>query len=97
MYLREYFGMVAFMIVMALCQVAGVGGGGINEPLNMAFFEFKTKEAVGLSSFIILICTLCRTVYTFKARNPDKPNQKPYRSKSQATSANIRALTIRSL
>jgi len=75
MYLREYFGMVAFMIVMALCQVAGIGGGGINEPLNMAFFEFNTKEAVGLSSFIILICTLCRTVYTFKARNPDKPNQ----------------------
>jgi uncharacterized membrane protein YfcA len=75
MYLSEYFGMVAFMIVMALCQVAGIGGGGLDEPLNMAFFKFDTKAAVGLSSFIILICTLGRTVYTFKARNPDKSNQ----------------------
>ena len=75
MYLSEYFGMLAFMIVMALCQVAGIGGGGLDEPLNMAFFKFNTKEAVGLSSFIILLCTICRTVYTFKARNPDKPNQ----------------------
>ena len=75
MYLSEYFGMLAFMIVMALCQVAGIGGGGLDEPLNMAFFKFNTKEAVGLSSFIILLCTICRTVYTFKARNPDEPNQ----------------------
>lgn len=75
MYLSEYFGMVMFMIVMALCQVAGIGGGGLDEPLNMAFFKFNTKEAVGLSSFIILICTLGRTAYTYKARNPDKPNQ----------------------
>lgn len=73
MYLSEYFGLLAFMLVMALCQVAGIGGGGLDEPLNMAFFKFTTKEAVGLSSFIILFCTISRTIYTFKARNPDKP------------------------
>lgn len=55
--------------------MAGIGGGGIDEPLNMAFFKFDTKRAVALSSFIILMCTLCRTIYTFKARDPEKPHK----------------------
>jgi uncharacterized membrane protein YfcA len=58
---------------MGLCQVAGIGGGGIDEPMNMAFFKFGTTEAVALSSFIILICTCVRSIYTRKTKDPEKP------------------------
>lgn len=40
----------------------------------MAFFKFDTKPAVAISSFVILICTIMRFFYNFKARNPDKPS-----------------------
>ena len=58
---------------MALCTVAGIGGGGIAVSLIIAFFQFTTKPAVAISSFTILICTTMRFFYNFKAKNPDKP------------------------
>lgn len=41
-YAIEYVGTFVFFILMGLCQVAGIGGGGIDEPMNMAFFKFDT-------------------------------------------------------
>jgi uncharacterized membrane protein YfcA len=70
----EYIGTFVFMLLMGLCQVAGIGGGGIDEPMNMAFFKFDTTQAVALSSFIIFFCTIVRTIYTWKTKDPEKPN-----------------------
>lgn len=63
-----------FAFIMALCNIAGIGGGGVAIPLIMAFFKFDTKEAVALSSFTILVCTLARFLYNIAERNPDKPD-----------------------
>ena len=58
---------------MVLCTVGGIGGGGINISLLIAFFKFDTKPAVAVSSFSILVCTAMRVWYKFKAVNPEKP------------------------
>ena len=36
----EYVGIFVFMVVMALSNIAGVGGGGVAIPIIMAFFSF---------------------------------------------------------
>ena len=59
---------------MALCTVAGIGGGGIAISMLIAFFKFDTKPAVAVSSFSILICTTMRFFYNFKTMNPEKPH-----------------------
>ena len=58
---------------MALCVVAGIGGGGIAVSMLIAFFKFDTKPAVAISSFSILVCTTMRFFYNFKTRHPEKP------------------------
>ena len=69
----EYVGLLTFGFVMALCTVAGIGGGGIAISLIIAFFKFTTKPAVAISSFTILVCTTMRFIYNFRSRNPEKP------------------------
>ena len=71
--LKELAGLATFAFIMALCTVAGIGGGGIAVSLIIAFFKFTTKPAVAISSFTILICTLMRFVYNFKSKHPEKP------------------------
>ena len=58
---------------MALCTVAGIGGGGVANSMLIAFFKFDTKPAVAISSFSILVCTTFRFFYNFNTRNPEKP------------------------
>ena len=69
----EIVGLFVFGFIMALCTVAGIGGGGIAISMLIAFFKFDTKPAVAISSFSILICTTMRFFYNFKTRNPEKP------------------------
>ena len=57
---------------MALCVVAGIGGGGIAVSLIIAFFKFTTKPAVAISSFSILINAIMRYVYNWKTKHPTK-------------------------
>lgn len=70
----EIAGLFTFGIIMALCTVAGIGGGGIANSMLIAFFKFETKPAVAISSFSILICTTFRFFYNFKTMHPEKPN-----------------------
>ena len=71
--LKEVAGLFTFAFIMALCTVAGIGGGGIAVSLIIAFFKFTTKPAVAISSFTILVCTVMRFMYNFKSKNPEKP------------------------
>ena len=68
----EVGGIFVFGIIMALCTVAGIGGGGIATSMLEAFFKFETKPAVAVSSFSILICTTMRFFYNFKTKHPSK-------------------------
>lgn len=62
-----------FGFIMALCTVAGIGGGGIAISMLEAFFKFQTKPAVAVSSFSILVCTTMRFFYNFNTKHPQKP------------------------
>jgi uncharacterized membrane protein YfcA len=57
---------------MALSTVAGIGGGGIVIPFCMKFFNFQMKEAISLSGFSILTCSITRFIYNFNAKHPEK-------------------------
>ena len=70
----EWVGIFVFGFIMALCTVAGIGGGGIAISMLIAFFKFETKPAVAISSFSILVCTTMRFFYNFKTLNPEKPH-----------------------
>jgi len=65
-------GVFTFAFVMALCTVAGIGGGGIAISLIIAFFNFQTKQAVAISSLSILVCTIMRFFYNFNTMHPLK-------------------------
>ena len=52
--------------------MTGIGGGGINVPLLMAFYKLSTKEAIAVSGFAILIGSITRFATTFKDRHPEK-------------------------
>ena len=57
---------------MALCVVAGIGGGGIAVALVIAFFKFTTKPAVAISSFSILVNAVMRYIYNWRTKHPSK-------------------------
>lgn len=66
--------MIVFSIVMALANIAGIGGGGVAIPILIAFFYFTTKTAIAISSFSIFLTTLARFIMNFKEKHPDKAN-----------------------
>ena len=68
----EFMGLITLPVLMALCTIAGIGGGGIVIPCLMAFFIFDTKKAIAISGFTILTCSVTRYIYGFKAKHPDK-------------------------
>lgn len=59
---------------MALCTVAGIGGGGVATSILMAMFFFTTKHAISISTFSILVCSTMRYVYNLNTPHPEKPN-----------------------
>jgi uncharacterized membrane protein YfcA len=62
----EIVGIIVLSILMMLCTVAGIGGGGVTVPLLSVFFYFEFKEAAAVSGFSILICSITRFIYNFK-------------------------------
>lgn len=72
MYSMEIIGIVVLAILMMLCTVAGIGGGGVTVPLLSVFFSFEFKEATAISGFSILICSITRYFYNFKQKHPEK-------------------------
>lgn len=57
---------------MALCNVSGIGGGGLLISLIMFFFAFPTKESTSISSFAILASSIVRFIIQFKHKHPEK-------------------------
>jgi len=69
----EWGGYSLIMVLMGLCNVAGIGGGAINQPIIQYFFKFEIKESIALSDMIILCGSLTRFIYTLRMKNPIKP------------------------
>lgn len=72
MYSIEIIGIVVLSILMMLCTLAGIGGGGVVVPLLSVFFSFTFKEATAISGFSILLCSIARYFYNLKQMHPDK-------------------------
>ena len=70
----EIGGIVVFSVIMALSNVAGVGGGGVAISILIAMFNFMTKPAIAVSSFSIFLTTLVRFFMNFRERHPEKAN-----------------------
>lgn len=68
----EIVGIVVLSILMMLCTLAGIGGGGVVVPLLSVFFTFEFKEATAISGFSILFCSIVRFIYNFKQMHPEK-------------------------
>jgi len=65
-------GDVIFAFLVALCNMGGIGGGGIVIPMIEVFYNFPIKEAVAISSVTIFMSALTRYLYYWKQRNPNK-------------------------
>ena len=72
-YGREWGGYFTVAILMGLCNVAGIGGGAIDQPIMQVFFKFEIKEAIAISNLVILMGSVARFIYSFKVRHPQKP------------------------
>lgn len=57
---------------MTLSTMGGIGGGGAVVPFIILFFDFQTKEAIALSGFSILLCSVSRYFYTLSGKHPEK-------------------------
>ena len=77
-------GILLLVCVLALTTIAGIGGGGIIIPfckcmiinlflsLGTLFFKFDTKQAVAISGFTILFCSISRFVFYMNEKHPEK-------------------------
>jgi len=70
----EIGGIIIFSFIMALSNIAGVGGGGVAIPIIMEMFKFKTKPAIAISSLSIFLSSLTRFFLNFRQRHPEKAN-----------------------
>lgn len=71
-YPLEFSGIIVLPIIMALCTIAGIGGGGVVIPFCMTFFVFSTKNAISISGFSILTCSITRFLININQKHPEK-------------------------
>jgi len=62
----EWGGYFVITILMTLCNVAGIGGGAIDQPIMQTFFKFEIKESIALSSFVIFMAATARYIYSLR-------------------------------
>lgn len=66
----EVLGIFVLTSLTVLANVGGIGGGGIIIPVTMTMFGFSTKEAIALSSALILAGSLARFAMQVNERHP---------------------------
>ena len=66
----EIIWMITLGIIMALCNAAGIGGGGIVIPICIILFKFNTTYAIALSNTNIFVASLTRFIFNFKEKHP---------------------------
>ena len=57
---------------MSLCYLAGIGGGGIIQPLIQAFYRFPIKQAIAIAQFTIVCFTVFRFITQIFKKHPEK-------------------------
>lgn len=60
------------MVTIALCNAAGIGGGGIIVTIGLSLFQLTPKEAVALSNVVIFFGCVTRYIRNFNNKHPLK-------------------------
>lgn len=68
----EFIGAILLGIIIAFCNAAGIGGGGIIVTVGITLLHFTPKEAVAISNTIIFFGCLTRYIQNFKNKHPLK-------------------------
>ena len=68
----EFFGIIVLGVIMALCNAAGIGGGGIVIPICLILFRFDTTHSIALSNVNIFMASLTRFILNFRSKHPLK-------------------------
>ena len=72
MYLKEYVGTWATLVVMFYTNCGGLGGGGAMIPICMMFFNFDARNSIALSNATIVIAGLIRLLINWNKNHPLK-------------------------
>jgi hypothetical protein len=70
----EIGGYFVSVILKALSNVAGLGGGSKQTQILMAMHGFDVKKSAAISSFSLFMTSLLSFIMNFKEKHPDKPN-----------------------
>lgn len=62
----EWAGCFTLMIVIALANAGGIGGGGLLIPIFIVLFQFNAIQSVPLSNFSILTAAIVRLAINFR-------------------------------
>jgi uncharacterized membrane protein YfcA len=68
----EFVGALVLCVTIALCNAAGIGGGGIIVTIGITFFVLSPKEAVAMSNVVIFFGCLTRFIKNRNNKHPLK-------------------------
>ena len=57
---EEIAGIIILPILLGLCNIGGIGGGGLIIPVSITFFGFSTREAIAISNATIFAGAMTR-------------------------------------
>ena len=64
------------MMLLAMANIGGIGGGGLIIPITIALFGFATREAIALSNATIFLGALTRFVlFSTSEKHPNNPDK----------------------
>lgn len=69
----EWAGYITITLIMAMCNVAGIGGGAIDQPIMQIFWKFHIKEAIANTKFVITISAFAKYLMLLRQKQQDKP------------------------
>ena len=56
----EWIGIFILMVLLALSNIGGIGGGGIIIPIAISLFGMSTREAIAISNSTIMLGSVAR-------------------------------------
>ena len=69
----EWTGIFLLMVLLALSNIGGIGGGGIIIPIAISMFGMATREAIALSNSTIMLGSIARyLLFSAHEKHPEK-------------------------
>jgi len=68
----EITGSIVLLLILAVSNAAGIGGGGTIIPIFIMFFNFKTSNAIALTNLCVCVSAIARFIFQLNERHPYK-------------------------